>query len=232
MAQISASLVGAPLAAVALGYLLLALAAALFVVAIALLALYRHRRLTAVWAAREEARARVPDVAATRLDSVTSLSGALARAEDAEAVADLLLDEVVAFLDVEFAGVAAVSEDRGEATGLAVRATGADVSWWRTVRFDLEHEPSGIASAAFEGVPIVMYDVQSSPRVNRAVAERVGAKSAAFIPVISGARVLAVLAVATTTAPRVFRPEEIATLEALAGEAALALERTRSAAEL
>jgi GAF domain-containing protein len=128
--------------------------------------------------------------------------------------------------------VALVSDDGREARGLAARGTGADSAWWKSVRIDLEHEPSAIASAAFDGTPITIYDVDSAPRVSRRLAERVGAKSAAFVPIVSGARVVAVVVAASTSARRSFPPEEVATLEALAAEAALAFERTRSATQL
>src|SRR5205085_2486905 len=92
-----------------------------------------------------------------------------------------------------------------------------------------EDEPSGIASAAFEGGPVVVYDVAGSARVNRRLAERVGAKSAVFVPLVTDERVLAVLVIATTGEPRVFTGDELALLQALAAESALALDRTRSA---
>ncbi len=162
----------------------------------------------------------------------TSLSAGFARAQDAPSVARTLLDEVVALLDVEFAAVAQISDDRKQATGLVARVDGEDAGWWRSVRIDLEHEPSAVASAVFEASPLTIFDVESSPRVNRRIADRVGAKSAAFVPIVSGARVLAVLVAASTGKRRTFPPQEIARLEALAGETALALERTRSAAQL
>ena len=60
-----------------------------------------------------------------------------------------------------------------------------DADWWRDVAVDFEDEPSGIASAAFEGGPVVVYDVAGSPLVNRRLAEKVGAKSAVFVPLVS-----------------------------------------------
>jgi PAS domain S-box-containing protein len=161
-----------------------------------------------------------------------SLSAGFARAPDAASVARTLLDEVVALLEVEFAAVALISDDGKEASGLVARVDGEDAGWFPSIRIDLENEPSAIASAAFEASPLTIFDVESSPRVNRRIADRVGAKSAAFVPVVSGARVLAVLVAASTGRRRNFPPHEIARLEALAGETALALEKTRSAAQL
>jgi PAS domain S-box-containing protein len=222
----------------AVGYLLLALAAALFVVAVLLLAAYRRRHAGEPAAGAEHPpdepapATRPPTSRVERAEPAASLSVGLARASDTSSVARALLDEVVALLGVEFAAVALIGEDRKEATGLVARANGEDLAWWRSVRIDLEHEPSAIASAAFEASPLTIFDVESSPRVNRRLADRVGAKSAVFVPVVSGARVLAVVVAASTSRRRAFPPQEIARLEALAGEAALALEKTRSAVQL
>jgi hypothetical protein len=108
----------------------------------------------------------------------------------------------------------------------------APTDWWKSVTIDLENEPSGVASCAFEAAPLTIYDVESSPRVSRRLAERVGGKSAAFVPLISSDRVIAVLAAATTRHRRHFPANEILLLEALAAESALALERARSAVQL
>ena len=133
---------------------------------------------------------------------------------------------------VDFAAVAVVSDDGKHATGLLALAANGDTDWWRDVALDFEQEPSGIASAAFEGGPVVVYDAAGSPRVNRRLAEKVGAKSAVFVPLVSDEKVLAVLVIATTGERRVFTGEELALLQALAAETALALERARSASAL
>src|SRR5207302_2618464 len=59
-----------------------------------------------------------------------------------------------------------------------------------------------------------------------------GAKSAAFVPLINEDRVIAVISVATTDEHRVFSSEDLAAMQALASEATIALERTRSAIAL
>jgi PAS domain S-box-containing protein len=222
-----------PLAAAALAYLVIAAAAAVFLLALLAMLVVRTRRRRRP--ARDSSQPQPdPDAApaADRLGSVTALSSGLAHAEDPESIARALLEEVVALLKTEFAALALISESRKEATGLYAVGEGTDFSWWSSMRLDLENEPSAIASAAFEAAPVTIYDVESSPRVNRRIAERVGAKSATFVPLISGERVIAVLAIATTRHKRSFGADEIAVVQALAGEAALALERTRSAVEL
>ena len=166
------------------------------------------------------------------LRSIEAISAALSHADDAESVARVLLDEIAALLSVEFAGLALVDDERNEANGLLARLDGEDFTFWQGLRFDLRREPSGIASAVFDVAPVTVFDTDTSPVINRAVAGSIGAKSAAFVPLVSGERVIAVLAIATTHERRSFSTEELGPLRTLAAEAALALERARSAAAL
>ena len=100
------------------------------------------------------------------------------------------------------------------------------------MRLHLHNEPSGIASAFFEAAPVSVYDCDSSPLVNPRLAKTAGAKSAAFVPLIVDEHVIGVMVAATTTERRAFGTDELRLMEALAGEAAIALDRTRSAAAL
>ena len=105
----------------------------------------------------------------------------------------------------------ALISDDAKATGLYAWGEGADLEWWTSVTIDLENEPSAVASCVFEAAPLdlrrrVVTAGQSPSR------RTMGAKSAAFIPLISGDRVIAVL-VAATTRRRPFPAEEIAFLE-------------------
>ena len=140
-----------------------------------------------------------------------------------------LVEECIALLDVDFAAVALISDDGKRGSGLVALAGSGDTDWWQDIDIDFEHEASVIGSAAFEGGPIVVYDVARSTRVNRRLAEKVGAKSAVFVPLVSDEKVPAVLVIATTREPRVFTGDELALLQALAAEAGLALDRARSA---
>src|SRR5205823_7389426 len=128
--------------------------------------------------------------------------------------------------------LALISEDAREATGFLARRDAGDVDWWRDVTLDLEREPSGIASAVFEAAPVAIYDVAGSSRVSRRLADQVGAKSGVWTPLISEERVIAVLVAASVERHRSFTSDELTLMQALAGEAALALDRTRSAEEL
>ncbi|HEY3550138.1 MAG TPA: GAF domain-containing protein [Gaiellaceae bacterium] len=165
-------------------------------------------------------------------ESVSRVAEELARSGDVEGVTRTLLDELAELFDVGFAALTFVSDDAREAAGYLARAAGEDLDWWRTVRVDLEREPSGIASAVFEAQAFTVYDTQSSGLVSARLASRVGAKSAAFVPLLVQERVTAVLSVATLDAPRVFSTEDLAVMQTLASEAAVALERLRTSLAL
>src|SRR5947209_441282 len=166
------------------------------------------------------------------LGAVAELSNAFGRARTQTEVARPLVREVAALLGVGFAAVTLVTEDGDEAVGLYGELNGSAADWWSELRIDLRDEPSGIASAFFDAAPVTVYDVASSPLVSPRLAELVGALSGAWIPMIAEEQVIGVLAVASTDAKRAFPADELALLQAIAAEAALALDRMRSAAAL
>jgi GAF domain-containing protein len=146
--------------------------------------------------------------------------------------ARVLLDETEGLVGTDLNALALVDQDEDEAVGLLARSAGEDLDWWSEVRVHLHNEPSGIASAFFEAAPVSVYDVESSSVVSQRLARKTGAKSAVFVPLIVEERVIGVLIAATTGERRAFATEEIRLLEALAGETAIALDRTRSASAL
>ena len=166
------------------------------------------------------------------LAAVNAISARLARADDAPAVADALLDEVAAFLEVEVVSLAVVDDDRRRATLLALRKDGREVSGVSGTTVDLENEPSGISSAIFEAAPFAVYDARTSPKVSRRLVEAVGVQSVAYVPLIAREQVIAVLVAGSTGNRRAFSSDELGLMQTLAAEAALALERIRSAAAL
>ncbi len=166
------------------------------------------------------------------LESVSRVADELARTADVEGVARTLLDELAELFDLGFAALTIVSDDGREATGYLARSGGEDVDWWREMHLDLEREPSGIASAVFEATTLTVYDTASSGVVSRRLADAVGAKSAAFVPLLVEERVTAVISVATLDEPRVFSNEDLAVMQTLASEAAVALERVRAGVAL
>jgi len=166
------------------------------------------------------------------LEAVAAISEALARTTDAEAAGRVLLDEVGSALGIEFTALALIDEETEQARGLLARDEGEDVTWWPEIRIDLRNEPSGVASAYFQAAPVVVFDCAVSPLVSQRLVEAVGAKSGVFIPLIAGEQIVGVLVAAPTRAKRAFSTEEVTLMQSLAAEAALALERTRSAGAL
>src|SRR6478735_7408989 len=165
-------------------------------------------------------------------ESVSRVADELARTGDVEGVARMLLDELAELFDVNFVALTFVSDDARKASGYLALSGGQDVDWWPEMHLDLEGEPSGIASAVFEATAITVYDAQSSGVVSPRLAAAVGAKSAAFIPLFVEERVIAVISVATLDEPRVFSTDDLAVMQTLASEAAVALERLRAGVAL
>jgi len=192
---------------------------------------WRERRLLSSRPAQPAREAGEPISERKRVrERVDAFTAELARTLDEESIARLLLEQVVGLLRVEFASLSQI--DGAAARGLLARLYGRELPWWRELRLDLEKESSAISSAVFEAAPFMVYDVAGSPAVNHEIADRVGAKSGVWVPLISGEEVVAVLAAATTQDRRSFHADEVALLQELAGETALALDRSRSASAL
>jgi len=170
--------------------------------------------------------------AGKELESVSRVAGELAHTADVEGVARTLLDEIASLFGVPFAGLTFVSDDGSEAVGYLARSHGADVDWWRELRLDLAHEPSGIASAVFEAAAFTVHDAAESKIVNPRLVEAIGVKSAAFVPLLVQERVIAVISVATDDTYRVFSSDDLGLMQTLASEAAVALERLRAGVAL
>ena len=165
------------------------------------------------------------------LGAVSQLSEALAGAVDAQETARRLVDAVFDTVGADFAAVALVDEAARRARGLIARGRQEIEDWWPSMRVHLDTEPSGIATAARERRTIAVEDVTTSPLVSPRLAEQVNAKAAVFVPVAAEGAIRAILIVASEQ-QRAFRPDEIALLQALSAEAALALARVRSATAL
>ena len=216
------------------GHVWLSFAACLVALAPAVLLLVRWRDRALVVGGigrtrRAEERVSVRD---RELEAVAEISNALARARTPADAARPLVQQVTALLGVGFAGVVVVRGEGDSATGVYAELNGEPAEWWEEVQVDLRSEPSGIASAVFDAAPVTVYDITSSPRVSPRLAAMVGAHSGAWVPMIAEERVVGVLVFASTDGKRTFPAEELALLQAIASEAALALERLRSAAAL
>jgi PAS domain S-box-containing protein len=214
------------LVAVAPVYLAVAAAAGAVVGAVPLL--LARRRQADPAAAPERAAPTEP----AEVQSIAATSTALGAAHDPVDVARLLLPAAEEAVGVDASCLMAITEDGKAALGLLARSDGEELDWFRDTRIDFEREPSGVATAAYEAAPFSVYDAQSSPAVHRGLSQRMSAQSIAYVPLIADERVIAVLVLLATRARRAFTSEELTLLQAFAGDAALALDRARSAASL
>ncbi|HXV33891.1 MAG TPA: GAF domain-containing protein [Gaiellaceae bacterium] len=161
-----------------------------------------------------------------RADAISRLSSALSHAQTAEDAARSLLDEVEALLEPDVLLLARIDEELRTAVGLVAR--GVDEDWWRSIELDLDADSGAIVSVVRSREALSIYDAVTSTSVNRALADAVQAKSAAFVPLLSEGDVVGVLVVVTRTSRRSFTPPELEVVQGLASEAALALGRARS----
>jgi PAS domain S-box-containing protein len=216
------------------GHIWLSFAAELLALlpALLLLARWRDRAFVVGGIGRTKEAQELVSARDRELGAVAEISNALGRAHDAAGVARPLVRQVASLLDVGFAGVSVIDEDSEESSGVYGELNGETAEWWAGMTVDLRNEPSGIASAVFDAAPVTVFDVASSTLVSPRLAMQVGAESGAWIPMIAEERVIGVLSVASTDGKRAFSAEEVALLQAMASEAALALDRLRSASAL
>jgi PAS domain S-box-containing protein len=139
-----------------------------------------------------------------------------------------LLERAEDLVGAELACLMLVDEEDRTAAGLLGRLRGEELEWFPTVQIELDNEPSGVATATFEAAPFAVYDAKTSKVVSARLVEATGAKSVAFVPLLAGERVIAVLVVGTVDQPRAFGTDELKRLQTLAGDAAPVLDRTRS----
>jgi PAS domain S-box-containing protein len=177
---------------------------------------------------RRRRRRRESLVQESRLAAAVELSAALARTRDRQGAGRVLLDTLNELIGGEFSGLMLVDESGTEARGLIARAGGADVSWYPSVRLELEDEASGTRRAYTTHAAFSVENTLESSDVNKELIERAGLKSATFLPLESVERILGVIMMGSTSAPRPLTSEQLALAKMLVAEGTLALERRDS----
>ncbi len=177
--------------------------------------------------------ARRPAVAGEHTrESGTPTAGAVGRSDDVDGVAEALLQHAEEVAGIELACLVVIEDETRTGKGVVGRVNGRDLKWFSDVRIDLENEPSGVATAAFEAAPFAVFDAAASKMVSGRMVEATGAKSVAFIPLLLDGRVTAVLVAGSVSKHRAFTTQELGVLQKIAGDSALALDRARSTAGL
>ena len=189
--------------------------------------------LPAVFALMAASRPARPDLAGEREpEAGAGVPNGARRSDDAEAVAEELLEQAEEVAGIELACLLLIEDDNRTGRGFVGRLNGRDLDWFSGVRIDLENEPSGVATAAFGAAPFAVYDAAASKIVSGRMVEATGVKSVAFVPLLLNERVTAVLVAGSVSKHRAFTAEELGVLQGIAGDAALALDRARSTAGL
>jgi len=196
-----------------------------FLPAIVFIARWRERTLLVQAGSRVREAEEQADERRRGADSISRLSTALTRTGTGHEAAAHLFAELEQVLRIEKAMLAVVDEEARRARGFASR--GVDEAWWKAVSLDLDEDTGAIVTVVRERTPFAVFDVPSAANINREIANTVGARSAAFVPLVSEGRCTGVLAVAATE-PRLFSSGEMELMVDLANETALALGRTRS----
>ena len=190
----------------------------------------RGKQLINRWARSSEVEARAAFLD-RELDSVAAVSTNLARALDAEGVARIALSQVMSLLRVDLAVLVLVDQIGGTARGLIGLSGEDELDWVPSIELDLG-QASGVASAVRERRPVIVEDAEASSVVQTELVKRTGAKSAVFLPLLVARKVTGVLVAVDTSRRREYARDEIALLQTVAAETALALDRVRFAAEL
>ena len=167
-------------------------------------------------------------IAERDLEAVADLSRALSRARDAPSIGRALVEAVCDRPPIEFALLLEVDDAQAQALGVYGLSQGREVAWAPQLRIELEGPLSGTAAAVKDRQPIVVEDAATSTVVNQRLVERTGVKSIAFVPAVSGERAIGVLVLATLSTRYAFAHDELTLAQALAAEAGLALERSRT----
>jgi PAS domain S-box-containing protein len=167
-----------------------------------------------------------------RLESLAAFPAALAQTHGPEAIARAVLAEVERLLGVDVGALAVVEEGGRRARGVVARVRGSELPEYGGIVYDLGAAPSGLATSVLEAAPLAVFDTAAATGSERPSRDGLETKSAAYVPLISGQRVLGVLILGQSEKRRAFTSEELRLVEALAGEAALALDRAGSTAEL
>jgi hypothetical protein len=126
------------------------------------------------------------------LAAVSEISVALSRARLPLDVARPLAAHVASLLRVGFVGVVLVDEEGRDAHGVYAESAGKPAAWWTEMTVDLRMEPSGIARAYFDEAPVTVYEVAESSLVSPRLAAEVGARSGAWVPMVTEERVVGV----------------------------------------
>jgi len=198
---------------------------------LALLRGWRDRALVVSAATRAREAEQRTSLRDRELEALGRLSRSLLDADDLSEISRLFLDELSALFELDVANLCLIEPEAGLARIIGAQDRGRENERLLGQVIDLRTEVSGIGTTVRDGTAFAVFDVETSPVVNKRLNEIARVKSCAFVPVIASDAVIGVV-FAAVRHPRLFREDELTLMQAFASEAGLALARTSSAREL
>jgi len=170
-----------------------------------------------------------PDEVSRRESTLFEFSRRLVAAGGVGEVAQALFRAIDDLVNVDQCVLLNVSDDQTRASCVATMAgMTSDIA---AITIDLEEDQSAVAQVVRDRAPHRVLDGQRESLQNRQIADLLGVRSALYVPLQTGAGVIAV-AIFATEGARAFRREEVEFIEKLANDAAVAMERARLAQTL
>jgi signal transduction histidine kinase/DNA-binding response OmpR family regulator/CHASE3 domain sensor protein len=128
---------------------------------------------------------------------------------DQREVLELIVDQVLA---LTHAGGAAITFVDGDVH--VAKVARGDLVPWLGIRNPLAHSLSGAVLASRE--PEILQDIQLDPRVDRRIADELGTRSTAILPIMSGDQGIGLLVVSSKQ-PNAFGQQELTALRIMSG---------------
>lgn len=215
------------------GHVWIALAAivVLALPVVALLMGWKDRALLVSGTSRARDAEHLTSLRDRELEAMGRLSRALLDTDDESEIARHLLDELAEVFELDVTNLSLIEPEAGLARIVGARDRGRENDRLLGQVIDLRNELSGISTTVRDASAFAVFDVDSSPIVNRRLNAIAQVKSCAFVPVIAAGSVIGVV-FAGVRRPRLFGNEELARMQAFASEAGLALARARSSGAL
>ena len=157
---------------------------------------------------------------ARTLAAIGGVAHELARSTEADAARPAICEAAVAVADASSASLW-----EPEASGAAVVATASSGAEFTDTALPLVGQPSGVVRALISGEQLFVADAADHPALDRKLVHRTGAASCLFQPVVRDGSPVAVLAIVWNQPMQILTDELAQTVELLAAEASIAIER-------
>ena len=157
---------------------------------------------------------------ARTLAAIGGVAHELARSTEADHARPAICEAAVAVADASSASLW-----EPEASGAALVATASSGTEFTDIALPLVGQPSGVVRAMVSGEPFFVADAPADPALDQELVRRTGAASCLFQPVVRDGSPVAVLTLVWNQRMETLSDELAQTVEVLAAEASIAIER-------